>query len=148
MSILKNAIRVPWMKGGLNPWIWFDVMGMILTTTSPSEHTWLGILATVQSTGRRLNLHTGWTYRPPWRLALNLHYCGYLRFHFLSVPQMVHKPFAWMMTEECDKSHNRTYVHCLSTFCYFMPPMHVVYWLCIDIVFYAVLQMLFVWTVS
>ena len=81
------------MKGGLNPWIWFDVMGMILTTTSPSEHTWLGILATVQSTGRRLNLHTGWTYRPPWRLALNLHYCGYLRFHFYDADHVSPKWF-------------------------------------------------------
>ena len=57
---------------------------------------------------------------------------------------MVHKPFARMMTEESDKSHDKKYELCLSTFCYFMPPMHADYWLCIDIVSYAVLQMIVV----
>ena len=67
-------------------WIEFPGYGLmsgtwVLTTTPPSEHTWLGILAIVQSTGR-LNLYTGWTHRPPWRFALNLHHCGYFSFHF------------------------------------------------------------------
>ena len=129
-------------------WIEFPGYGLmsgtwVLTTTPPSEHTWLGILAMVQSTGRLKLAH--WVdILPIMKTCIKSTPFGILQLSFLSVPKMVHKPFARMMTEESDKSHDKKYELCLSTFCYFMPPMHADYWLCIDIVSHAVLQMIFV----
>ena len=112
-------------------WIEFPGYGLmsgtwVLTTTPPSEHTWLGILAMVQSTGRLKLAH--WVdILPIMKTCIKSTPFGILQLSFLCVPKMVHKPFARMMTEESDKSHDKKYELCLSTFCYFMPPMHADY---------------------
>ena len=101
----EESHKVPWMKGGLNPRVWSDVRDMILTTTSPSQHTWHLAWNPGHGTVHRKAKLVHWVDPPPtMKICIKSTSLWILQLSFLNVPQMVHKPFAWMMTEESEKA--------------------------------------------
>ena len=93
------------MKGGLNPWVWFDVRD---TGHGPDNHltfrahqAWNPGHSTVHRKAKLVH----WVDPPPtMKTYIKSAPLWILQLSFLNVPQMVHKPFAWMMTEESEKA--------------------------------------------
>ena len=91
------------MKGGLNPWIWVDVwdMGPNNYSTFRAHLAWNPGHGTVHRKAKLVQ----WVDPPPtMKICIKSTSLWILQLSFLNVPQMVHKPFAWMMTEESEKA--------------------------------------------